>query len=101
MTYTTVITRNSRIRRLYELRDAITAEIEKLETEAIAARDKHGNWNGAKVAKCGTDSGYYRHHRTDKTPPCNPCREAHNLAERRRVAKAKERAEMNQLWEAA
>ncbi len=35
------------------------------------------------AAKCGTDSGYYRHKRTTHTEPCNPCRQAHNAAKRR------------------
>lgn len=29
-------------------------------------------------AKCGTDSGYYRHLRTTKTEPCGPCKAAHS-----------------------
>ncbi|MBB3040995.1 hypothetical protein FHU40_000796 [Nocardioides soli] len=42
----------------------------------------------AKVAKCGTDGGYYRHLRRTKTEPCAACRRAHALAQ----AKRKERA---------
>lgn len=30
------------------------------------------------VAKCGTDSGYYRHLRITKTEACGPCKAAHS-----------------------
>ena len=36
------------------------------------------------VAVCGTDSGYYRHLRQTATPPCDACRAAHAVANRRR-----------------
>ena len=41
-------------------------------------------------ARCGTDSGYYRHKRTTHTDPCPPCLAAHSEAQsarqrRRRV----------------
>lgn len=35
-------------------------------------------------AKCGTDSGYYRHMRTLKEPPCDACAEAHRVKHRDR-----------------
>lgn len=37
-----------------------------------------------KRAECGTDSGYYRHIRTLKQPPCEPCAEAHRAKSRNR-----------------
>lgn len=36
-----------------------------------------------KAAQCGTDSGYYRHRRHTHTEPCDPCKEAHRVAQRR------------------
>jgi hypothetical protein len=30
------------------------------------------------VALCGTDSGYFRHLRRTKTPPCDACKAAHS-----------------------
>lgn len=42
-------------------------------------------------AKCGTDGGFMRHTRRDKTPACAPCREAHAEYERGRAARARAR----------
>lgn len=42
----------------------------------------------ARVAKCGTDSGYYRHLRRTGTPACGPCKAAHSRAEMERQARA-------------
>lgn len=36
------------------------------------------------VAECGTDAGYYRHRRRDKTEPCKACLTAHASATRRK-----------------
>lgn len=94
MSYMTSADRTRRLVKLYGLRSQVQNEIDQLEaainTEAalIADAKKHGAKVRRRVAECGTDSGYYRHHRKDKTPPCDACRMAHNLAERRRVAKA-------------
>lgn len=35
-----------------------------------------------KTARCGTDSGYHRHIKRDRTPPCEPCLDAHAEASR-------------------
>jgi hypothetical protein len=37
-------------------------------------------------ARCGTDSGYYRHRNQGDLPACGKCRDAHAAAERARVA---------------
>ena len=39
----------------------------------------------AKVAACGTMTGYFRHRRTTKTPPCRPCLDAFADYQRERV----------------
>ncbi len=41
----------------------------------------------AKIAKCGTDGGYYRHIRRTKTKACEPCKQAHARAETERARK--------------
>ena len=46
-----------------------------------------------KVARCGTDAGYYRHHRTLHEPACEACMDAHAAAARRRTGgKTRQRA---------
>jgi hypothetical protein len=35
-------------------------------------------------AKCGTPGGYYRHRRTLKEEPCQPCKDAHTADQRER-----------------
>lgn len=37
------------------------------------------------TARCGTDSGYYRHLRTLHNTPCQACTDAHTTAARRRT----------------
>jgi hypothetical protein len=48
------------------------------------------------TALCGTDGGYYRHVRGNKTTPrskpCTPCKVAHRVAERERAARRQEAA---------
>jgi hypothetical protein len=44
----------------------------------------------AKVAQCGTDSGYYRHKRITHTPVCDDCQAAHRAYEAARKAKRRE-----------
>jgi hypothetical protein len=75
---------------LYQLRKEVQAKIDTL--EGVTRRKKR------KVAKCGTDSGYYRHR--DKHVPfpedegnkaCG-CRKAHAAAEQRRKTNAERRA---------
>lgn len=43
----------------------------------------------AKVAPCGTDSGYHRHLRRTKTPPCDACKAAHSEYEWDRQQRAR------------
>ena len=47
---------------------------------------------GIKVAACGTDAGYYRHLRRLDEDPCEPCRQAHRIADRERSRRRRERA---------
>lgn len=53
-----------------------------------------GNRRRLTVSLCGTDSGYYRHVRGNKTTPrskpCLPCKAAHRVAERERAQRRKE-----------
>jgi hypothetical protein len=44
-----------------------------------------GQLVGPRVAKCGTDSGYYHHRRSLKEDACDRCKLAHRVAEQRRV----------------
>jgi hypothetical protein len=44
-----------------------------------------------RVARCGTDSGYYRHLRRTKTKPCAACKSAHSQAVWRRFLARQER----------
>lgn len=46
-----------------------------------------------RIAKCGTDAGYYRHKRVTKDDACEPCRMAHRDAERARETAKRTRAE--------
>jgi hypothetical protein len=69
-----------RLDELYALRDACQTEINKLNPRIPApARIR------ATKAKCGTDSGYYRHLRQLNEPACQACREAHAQATRIRA----------------
>lgn len=47
----------------------------------------------ARVAECGTDGGYFRHLRgnktTPKSPPCDACKKAHAAVERARSERLK------------
>lgn len=107
MSYMTSGQRTQRLVKLYSLRASVEEEIVKLEaeinTEALLLTEARrvGVKRPRRTAACGTDSGYYRHRRRDKTPPCDACRLAHNLAERRRFAKAKEPAAQTYDSEAA
>lgn len=67
----------TRLEQLRELRDRVDEEIQK---ELAALREhKRGR------AKCGTDSGYYRHRRTLGEDACTACKAAHREAENDRV----------------
>ena len=48
--------------------------------------DPHVRRNN-RPARCGTDSGYFRHLRTTLTEPCDACRQAHADAENARTAR--------------
>ena len=41
-------------------------------------------WNRKIPARCGTDSGYYRHLRVHHEPACDACKAAHADTEARR-----------------
>jgi hypothetical protein len=45
-----------------------------------------------KRAECGTDGGYYRHKRTDKTEACAACLAAHAEVNRERAAQKRKEA---------
>jgi len=78
-----------RLVKLYGLRAQIDEEIHTIE----AAMANEAEWvkkareesnTKARVAPCGTDSGYYRHLRREKRPACPACLAAHASATRRR-----------------
>lgn len=54
-------------------------------------RNGRAGKDGRNEAKCGTDSGYYRHRRQKRELACDECLRAHREAERARAARAKER----------
>lgn len=82
-----------RLLSLIELRAKINREIAQM--EAVVANIKIRK----PAAVCGTDSGYTRHVKPrkgePKTEPCEPCKRAHALAERRRIERRN--AEQTQL----
>ncbi|MFQ6157665.1 hypothetical protein ACLMMA_14495 [Micrococcus luteus] len=65
---------------VYRGKHTIAAE-EAAQRAATGEKSKPG-----RKALCGTPSGYNKHHR-DKTPTCDPCREAHrkDMQDRRRA----------------
>lgn len=69
-----------RLVHLYDLSAKITAEIALIERSILAARRR------ANGAKCGTDSGYYRHRRHG-APTCAACKAAHAAATRDRATR--------------
>lgn len=99
--------RAQRLIHLYHLQSAVTAEIADLEraarreAEAVRRARESALAAGVKLgrndAKCGTDSGYYRHRRKFNEAACEPCKLAHRVAERARhsarMEKANEEAE--------
>lgn len=84
--------RAERLKHLYKLQRQVAAEIAGIEAEvtneveAIKRARAEAQAAGVKApnkraALCGTDSGYYRHLRGTKTPPCDACKLAHRTAE--------------------
>lgn len=87
--------RAARLVKLYELRAQIDAEIHDIEAvmaneAAFVARAREASRTKARVASCGTDSGYYRHVRRLRQPACPACLAAHALVTRERAAKKRE-----------
>ena len=81
--------RAARLVKLYDLRAQIEEEIHTIEAamanEAVLVKQaRDGYEKRARVAPCGTDSGYYRHLRREKKPACPACLAAHAAATRRR-----------------
>lgn len=61
------------------------------ETLIVAAGELTAGWSHRgqtfyEPVECGTDPGYYRHRR-DGSDACDPCKDAHNQAERARIVR--------------
>lgn len=64
----------------YTVREQLAERINHLERAlALALASEPRPFGGARH---GTDSGYYAHRRSWKTPPCAACRRAHRDAQR-------------------
>jgi hypothetical protein len=48
-----------------------------------------GQLVGPRIAKCGTDSGYFHHRRALKEEACDRCKAAHSQAERQRTSEGR------------
>lgn len=89
----------TRLGQLYALRARIDSQIEaEVRRLEVAAADAKARLRRAKrvrgaVAKCGTDSGYYRHRRTLGEPACDDCKHAHSQAETLRIKRRQVRRE--------
>lgn len=91
----TELERLARVAKLRNLRTAIDAELGSLgaaavQLSALERIEAHASARKRAPAPCGTDSGYYRHLRTTKTPPCDECLAAHREYERHRARRQKD-----------
>lgn len=77
-----------RYSQLLDLHKQVEAELRRVARIVATGPPKR-----AKVAKCGTESGYHRHRRSLKEEACEECREAHSIYESRRNYAAKLRAQ--------
>jgi hypothetical protein len=84
--------RAARLVKLYELRGALDDEIHDIEAAmanevAFVKAARESSNSKARIASCGTDSGYYRHLRRLKQPACPACLAAHAAVTRERAAR--------------
>lgn len=89
---------NDLYQQLADIEEAIEHHVRTLEREAISERERlevtraeTAARSRSKQARCGTDSGYYRHIRRLREPACDACLTAHRTAESARRRRAIER----------